>query len=139
MTRCSDPKTRYFKYYGGRGITVCQEWVESRMAFIDWALSQGWSEGLEIDRFPNKDGNYEPGNCRFVTHTENVRNQRTISEVAFPDGSHIGPTAAGKLLGVSRQRIDQLLQDGRLTAVWIGDVRHLNSIEVLRFKKERTK
>ena len=66
----NDPK---FQYYRGRGITYCQEWT-SLPVFVEWCLSNGWKPGLELDRFPDQDGNYEPGNIRFATRTENMRN-----------------------------------------------------------------
>lgn len=74
--RCRDPKLRIFRYYGGRGITICPEWEGSYEAFRDWAKANGFADDLEIDRIDNN-GNYEPRNCRFVTKTENLRNKRT--------------------------------------------------------------
>ena len=73
--RCLNPNTPYYKYYGGRGITICPEWTDDYTKFRDWSLSNGYQEGLEIDR-EDTDGNYEPSNCRWVTHKENMRNTR---------------------------------------------------------------
>lgn len=67
--RCRDPHPRY----GGRGISVCDAWKDSFDVFRQWAESNGWQKGLEIDR-ENNDGNYEPDNCRFITKIENTRN-----------------------------------------------------------------
>ena len=72
--RCLDPRHRKFSRYGGRGISICDEWRESPVAFCEWALANGWSADLQIDRIDNE-GNYEPSNCRFVTHAENQRNR----------------------------------------------------------------
>ncbi len=72
--RCLDPKSKYFKYYGGRGITVCKEWQDNFISFYNWAVKAGHKKGLEIDR-RNNDGNYCPENCRFVTRIENIRNR----------------------------------------------------------------
>jgi len=72
--RCSNPQTTPYDWYGGRGIMVCQEWQENFQAFYDWAMANGYEEGLEIDRI-NNDGNYEPGNCRWVTHQTNCQNR----------------------------------------------------------------
>lgn len=72
--RCRSPSNRWYCNYGGRGITVCQEWQDAS-TFIQWALMNGWKEGLQIDRI-NNDGNYEPSNCRFVTRKSNGRNTR---------------------------------------------------------------
>ena len=74
ICRCSYEKLSYYKNYGGRGISVCAEW-QSYPIFKEWALSHGYADNLQIDRI-NNDGNYEPGNCRFVTAKNNVSNQR---------------------------------------------------------------
>ena len=71
-TRCYNKNTECYSRYGGRGITVCDEWKKFE-AFRDWALSNGYSDDLTIDRIDN-DGNYEPSNCRWVTRKENMRN-----------------------------------------------------------------
>ena len=73
--RCSNPNSQAYKYYGGRGITICPEWANDYTKFRDWSINNGYVESLEIDR-RNNDGNYEPNNCRFVTRTENLRNRR---------------------------------------------------------------
>lgn len=70
INRCENPKEHNYKYYGGRGIKVCREWKESPKAFLEWAMANGYKEGLEIDRI-DVNGNYEPGNCHFITHKEN--------------------------------------------------------------------
>jgi len=66
--------TRYSDY-GGRSITICEEWLNFN-TFYQWAINNNWSSNLEIDRI-NNDGNYEPQNCRFITTKENTRNRRT--------------------------------------------------------------
>ena len=77
LYRCNNPERNEYERYGGRGITVCPEWgagYAGVAAFVLWALSHGWAPGLEIDRRDN-DGNYEPGNCRWVSHTINCYNR----------------------------------------------------------------
>jgi len=63
--RCCKPNRKDSKHYYDKGITVCDEWLNSAKAFIDWALSNGYQEGLSIDRIEN-DKNYCPDNCRFI-------------------------------------------------------------------------
>lgn len=76
--RCFNSHYRYYHRYGGRGITVCPEWLNSFEAFRDWAYSSGYDEsktGKEqsLDRI-DVDGNYEPGNCRWASQKEQMRN-----------------------------------------------------------------
>lgn len=74
-SRCYRKKNKSYKYYGLRGITVCDEWINDFIVFFNFAINNGWKEGLEIDR-ENNDGNYEPDNCRFVTRMVNNNNKR---------------------------------------------------------------
>lgn len=74
--RCSRSTCESYQNYGGRGVFVCQEWVVSFPEFRAWALDNGWSKGLQLDRADN-DGPYAPSNCRFVNHKQNNRNKRT--------------------------------------------------------------
>lgn len=75
VQRCYKETDTAYKYYGARGITVCDEWRHNPDAFIQWALKNGWKQGLEIDRIDNYKG-YSPDNCRCVTHKENMNNLR---------------------------------------------------------------
>lgn len=75
--RCYDSNHAAFHRYGGRGIRVCDEWLKSFSAFKAWAIENGHSPGLQIDRIKNS-GNYEPGNCEFVTPKKNIRNSSVV-------------------------------------------------------------
>ena len=75
--RCYNSKTDNYEIYGGRGITICDEWFNSSEMFIKWSLSNGYKEGLQINRI-NNDGNYEPSNCDWVTAKENCNNRRPL-------------------------------------------------------------
>ena len=72
--RCYNPKHKSYDYYGGRGITICEEWLDNPDSFIEWSLSNGFEVGLCIDRI-NNDGSYSPENCRWTTRLVQVRNR----------------------------------------------------------------
>lgn len=74
-SRCYSKKSENYRYYGGRGIIICAEWLANFKTFYDWAIENGWGIGLQIDRV-NNNGNYEPSNCRITTHKINMNNTR---------------------------------------------------------------
>jgi hypothetical protein len=73
--RCSNKRNRFYSGYGGRGISVCEEWNNSFQSFYNWSMSNGYKEELTIDRIENN-GNYEPNNCRWVTMEVQSKNKR---------------------------------------------------------------
>lgn len=76
-SRCYNKNATGYKNYGGRGISICDEWLNDFWAFHAWALSSGYDEGLTIDRIDNDKG-YCPENCRWATKAEQNRNKRTV-------------------------------------------------------------
>ena len=76
-TRCYNKKNNRYDCYGGRGISVCEEWRDDPTLFLKWADENGYRKGLYMDRIDN-DGNYEPDNCRFVDAKTNITNRRLI-------------------------------------------------------------
>lgn len=72
IKRCYNRKRREYKYYGGKGIRVCNEWLADFAAFESWAKSNGYTDSLTIDRIRSHDS-YQPDNCRWITLAENVR------------------------------------------------------------------
>ena len=84
-SRCYLPSQVGYKYYGGQGVTVCDEWKNDFMSFHDWAMNNGYEETLTIDRI-DPYGNYEPSNCRWSTYYVQEHNKRNREE-AFRKGA----------------------------------------------------
>ena len=72
--RCYNPKRSSYGRYGGRGITVCDEWLKAEN-FIRWALNSGYQKGLQLDRIDNSKS-YSPDNCHWITAKQNSQNTR---------------------------------------------------------------
>lgn len=77
LFRCYSSSYKEFKYYGGAGIEVSEEWRNGFMSFYNWAIANGYKQGLSIDRI-NSLGNYEPTNCRWTNNTIQSRNRRLL-------------------------------------------------------------
>lgn len=111
-SRCYRDYDINYHNYGGRGITVCDEWNRDFDAFAEWALANGYADTREIDRIDN-DGNYTPDNCRFVTRVQNSNNRRTNKRFfGFGESRTISEWAADERCVVSYQTIQYRLIHG---------------------------
>lgn len=108
--RCYERKLSGYKDYGGRGITVCDEWKNNFMAFYNWAMANWYKDNLTIDRI-NVNGNYEPSNCRWATQAEQNRNKRTIIFITYK-GITLCVSQWAKKLGIKTVTLRARLKKG---------------------------
>lgn len=114
--RCFNANDRNYIRYGQRGITVCDEWKNDFIAFYNWAIANGYSKDLTIDRI-DVNGNYCPENCRWATKAEQANNKRTNHYVTRDGVTHT-VTEWCEILGVSRSTVFKRIGKGLPEEVW---------------------
>jgi len=88
VQRCTDPKRHNFKHYGGRGISICERW-RGKDGFSNFLADMGERPaGLTLDRYPDNNGDYEPGNCRWATTSQQSKNRRPAKEKTHCNRGH---------------------------------------------------
>ena len=110
LNRCFNSKCADYKYYGSRGITVCNEWKNDFMSFYTWAMRNGYRENLTIDRI-NNNGNYEPLNCRWITKKEQQRNKRNNRYITY-GGKTLCLADWSRLLKIDKNTVKYRLNKG---------------------------
>lgn len=112
--RCYDSGNNRFNRYGGRGITVCEEWRNDFQTFYFWVIKNGYNEGLQIDRMDNN-GNYCPENCRFVTASQNSRNTSRSRNIEI-NGIIKTLVEWAEISGIKQETLGRRVKNG-----WMGD------------------
>lgn len=87
LGRCKNPSAMGYKNYGERGITVCDEWKNSFEIFYKWAMENGYTDELTIERI-DVNGNYEPSNCCWVTRKQQMNNKTTSHFLTYKGETH---------------------------------------------------
>lgn len=105
--RCYYEHSPHYDNYGGRGITVCKDWLNSYNKFKKWALEHGYEETLTLDRI-NTNGNYEPSNCRWATRKQQSRNLRNNHLVSY-NGIYKPLSEWCEILGINKNSIRKRL------------------------------
>ncbi len=109
-SRCYNPKDVGYHNYGGRGIKMCEQWKDNVKIFYDWAIENGWQQGLDINRI-NNDGDYEPTNCNCVTRKVNSRNRRVNRYITF-NGETKCLSEWSEILQIGRSALNWRLDHG---------------------------
>lgn len=115
-TRCYNQNDAHYQSYGGRGIRICAEWLEDFRSFYDWAMSNGYDPDSKpgtcsIDRI-DVDGDYSPGNCRFIAMDEQAYN-KTDNHLIEYKGETMPVSKAARLEGISEKTIFSRLYRGQ--------------------------
>lgn len=110
LNRTRNKKTSTYKYYGGRGIKVCEEWQNNFLNFYNWSINNGYNENMTIDRI-DVNGNYEPSNCRWVTLQEQANNKRNNHLITY-QGKTKTISEWCKYLNINRSIISSRLEYG---------------------------
>lgn len=85
--RCLNPNAQNYQWYGGKGIGICKEWMEFK-PFYDWAVKAGWEPGLTVDRIDGG-ADYNPGNCRLISHKQQCRNRSSNVYITVDGETHL--------------------------------------------------
>lgn len=111
--RCYNTKDKFYKDYGGRGIKICEEWMDKKNGhknFQKWAVETGWEEGYSIDRI-DVNGNYEPSNCRWANPSQQANNRRNNFYVTI-NGVTKTSTEWAKQIGISQRAFIERIKNG---------------------------
>lgn len=108
--RCYYENDICYQNYGGRGITICKEWLDDFQVFYEWAIANGYQENLTIDRI-DTNGNYEPTNCRWATMKEQQNNRTTNKLITF-NGETKTMKQWAEFVGIPYRRLQDRIASG---------------------------
>lgn len=89
LDRCYNPTDKNYRWYGAKGIKICEEWLNNPKLFETWSINNGYKKGLTIDRI-NENKNYSPDNCRWITGKENAKYKSTTRIIEIDGIKHTG-------------------------------------------------
>ena len=110
--RCYNKKNNHYYLYGGRGITMCDEWLNSYDAFYKWAIENGFKKELTIDRI-NNNGNYCPENCRWVDYYTQSKNRRNIKTYEI-NGERLTLTEISRKYKISFHKLESRVINNKM-------------------------
>lgn len=106
--RCYDERDKSYRWYGAKGIKVCDEWLNNPKSFENWSLQNGYIDGLTIDRI-NENEDYSPDNCRWIPNVENAKYKSTTSIIDVDGEIHSGKDWS-EILGLSTNMINKYIR-----------------------------
>lgn len=120
LKRCCDENHDQYANYGGRGIRVCERWLKFENFFADMGEKP---TGKSLDRYPDYNGNYEPGNCRWATQTQQIRNKRNTTRVIY-EGEELPLAELCERKGMKLRKVRHRLASGMSIERALQPVRH---------------
>lgn len=108
--RCNNKRNTHYDCYGGRGIRVCDEWLNDFQKFYKWSVENEYNNNLTIDRI-DVDGNYEPNNCRWVSMKVQANNRRTNAQIEF-NGKTQNIAKWAEELGINKRTLSNRFERG---------------------------
>lgn len=126
--RCGNTNCPGYKWYGGKGIKVCDEWVNDFKEFYDWAISNGYEKGLTIER-KDPTGDYEPSNCTWLTLSEQQSNKTNTHYLSVNGETH-SITEWSEITGIPRMTLTNRILSGLSPekVIAVGDRRKRGAI-----------
>lgn len=109
IRRCYNLNDKSYRWYGARGIKICDEWINNPKSFEEWALANGYTDKLTINR-KNENQNYCPENCEWITGTNNSKYKSTTSLIEVDGEVHTGREWS-ELMGLGTNRINTYIRD----------------------------
>lgn len=133
IDRCTNPKNRKYDIYGGSGVTVCKEWLDSYESFYNWAINNGWRKGLQLDKdiLSEKLGLinkiYSPDTCMFVTRKDNARHT-SQNRILTHEGNSLTVIEWSEKLNISHLAIRSRLNLGWSTERTLTEPININYV-----------
>lgn len=120
VRRCNNESDKSYRFYGGKGIKVCDVWLDSKKSFNDWAVSSGYDDTMSIDRVDSSK-DYSPDNCRWITPKENSKWKSTTTRLEV-NGIIDSGKGWSTRLGLPVNHINNMVRNHGIdyTIKWIG-------------------
>lgn len=109
MRRCYNSNENSYEWYGGKGIKVCDEWLQNPQSFEEWAINNGYENNLTIDRI-DENKNYSPDNCRWITNKDNAKYKSTTRIIEVDGVKYTGREWA-TILNLGTNTVNKMLRE----------------------------
>lgn len=133
-SRCLNKNNQEYCFYGGKGVTICEEWINDFNKFYEWAYSHGYNDSLTIDRIDNNKG-YSPDNCQWSTRAEQNRNTSRINFVSGGGNKPLTTAQVAEIIGVTRSTAAKWYREEHLRT--LADFKN-RALHIVKYNYKRT-